>query len=331
MTSVAGADGDRQEPDDVAELLVPDRQVVGAGRDVLDVEVAVAVALADVHRVVGPLSLSATNGFVDRLAQSSRTSNGGQPCQLRAVPVIAPVPGAGERVGDADEAEPVGGAPVGRLAELLAGRAGAVAALLDAGLQLEPAVDRRGLVPAAVRVAVAAARPAGDVDEVRRRAEVVDLGEAVAASVHGSIAAAQRVVVVVDGDCEWVCSSSADVEAAQAGLLGVGRAVGPRVVVEHEDADLAERQRVRLALLGQVDRPRCPRVGGQRDVLAPHLVVERADGDQVAPGSGQACIVGVGLWSPSATIGLLLSVGARIGRSASCAALPRCALSALTM
>jgi hypothetical protein len=36
-------------------------------------------------------------------------------------------------------------------------------------------------------------------------------------------------------------------------------------------------------------------------------------------------------WSPSATIGLKLSVGARIGRSDTLAALPRWALSALTM
>src|SRR5262249_55233978 len=39
-----GGDRHRLEPDDVAELLVPDRHVVGAGRHVLDVEVAGGVA-----------------------------------------------------------------------------------------------------------------------------------------------------------------------------------------------------------------------------------------------------------------------------------------------
>src|SRR5215475_11862451 len=44
------------------------------------------------------LSLNATNGC-DTGSPIVSTSNGGQPCQLRAVPVISPVPGAANGVG----------------------------------------------------------------------------------------------------------------------------------------------------------------------------------------------------------------------------------------
>src|SRR5215470_16008601 len=44
------------------------------------------------------LSLSATNGFATGSPMVS-TSNGGQPCQLRAVPVISPVPGVANGAG----------------------------------------------------------------------------------------------------------------------------------------------------------------------------------------------------------------------------------------
>ena len=78
----------------------------------------------------------------------------------------------------------------------------------------------------------------------------------VVGAVGQAVAAAERVVVVVDGDGAVGLLLQPDLEAVQAGLLGVGRAVGPGVVVEDEDADLAERQRMVVALLGQVDARR---------------------------------------------------------------------------
>ena len=146
------------------------------------------------------------------------------------------------------------------------------------------------------------------------------------AALESAVAAAQRLVVVVDGDGAVGLLLEPDLEAAEAGLFGVRRAVGPGVVVEDEDADLAERQRVVVALLGQVDARGEGAVGGgvvgQRDVLAPHLVVERADRDQVSPGRQVDGACGPG--RPRRTIGLLLSVVTYVGNGSSAGASQAC-------
>ncbi|GAB3843603.1 hypothetical protein GCM10027610_056580 [Dactylosporangium cerinum] len=126
------------------------------------------------------------------------------------------------------------------------------------------------------------------VDEVGGRSEVVDGDQPVGG--RQALAAAQRVVVVVDRDRALGLLLQPDPEALQRALFGVRGAVGPGVVLEHEDPDLAERQRVGIALLGEVDLRVEGAVSGgvvgQGDVLAPHLVVLRTDRDQV-PSGGQ--------------------------------------------
>jgi hypothetical protein len=135
--------------------------------------------------------------------------------------------------------------------QLLAGRAGAVAAFLDRSEQLQAAVDGRGLVPPAVGVAVAGLVRRVHVDEVGCRSQVVELDEAVAGG--QAFAAAQRVVVVVDGHVVVGLLLQPDLEALEAAFFGVRGAVGPGVVGEDEDPELAERERVVLTLRGQVD------------------------------------------------------------------------------
>ena len=210
----------------------------------------------------------------------TRASNGGQPTQLRALAGDLARPGVVEVGREAREAEPVARAHVRGLPELLTRCPGAVAPLLDAGLDVEPAVERRGLAPTCCRGCVARGVRRRRVDEVRRRAEVVELHEAV--GVGDAVAAAERVVEVVDGDVLVGLLVDRDVEALEPRLRRVGRRVGPAHVLEDEGADLAEREAV---LAGRVSAQRDvdgAGVGRQRDVLAPHLVVGRADGDQVA-------------------------------------------------
>jgi hypothetical protein len=201
--------------------------------------------------------------------------------------VISPVP---------PEAEEVRGAAVGWLPQLLAGRARAVASLFHRCHEVEAAVDRRGLGPGArslrepvgrVGVGVAVLGRV-DVGEVGGRTEIVDLHEAVARRLADT--AAERFVVVVDGDRAAGLLFQPDLEAAEPlsgrGLLGVGSAVRPGVVLEHEDLELARRQRVIRARRSELNRRGEASVRrsvvGQRDVGTPHLVIEGPNGDQVA-------------------------------------------------
>ncbi len=294
--------GDRLEAHDVVELLVPDAHVVGAGRDALDVKVPVLVTAAledgqvggsvgegDVRivyrRVVGPRGVGRPLHPVARLASDLTGAAGVRP--------------AGRPVhGRADESEEVGGAAVGWLPQLLAGRARAVTALFNRCLEAEAAVDRRGLCPGArslrepvrrvgIRVAVLGRVHIG---EVGGRTEIVDLNEAVVGSPADT--PAERVVVVVDGDRVAGLLFQPDLEASEPlvgrGLLGVGSAVRPGVVLEHEDLELAQRQRVIRAHLGEVDSRGegsvSGRVVGQGYIRPPHLVVEGPNGNQVPAG-----------------------------------------------
>ena len=88
-------------------------------------------------------------GIADGLAVGEHVE--GRPA-LPVTGLAGDLAGAGgmETEAGADEAEPEAGALVRRLPQLLAGGAGAVAALLDTGLQVEAAVDGGRLHPLAV-------------------------------------------------------------------------------------------------------------------------------------------------------------------------------------
>ena len=188
------------------------------------------------------LSLRATNGFATG-SPSVSWSNGGQPCQLRAVPVISPVPAVANGCGAQTKPNQYAVRAVG----------GSHSCSPGAPVPSAPSsVGASNWRPPSI-VVVWYQRLFGSLLHGRSGGwtsmkyvagtEVVDLVEAV--TVGQAETAAQRLVVVVDRDRTVGLLLEADLESAQAGFLGVGCAVRPGVVLEHEDADLAQWQRVR--------------------------------------------------------------------------------------
>jgi hypothetical protein len=287
VDGLAGLDMNRFEPHDVAELLVPHGQVVVTRRDVLDVEVAGCVALIDENGLVSRGVRQRHERVLHRVGECAGRVRGPLHPVARGA---GDLPGSGvrERPRRAHETEPVGGADGRGLPQLFARRTGPIGTLFGRRHQAQSAVDRRRLVPPAVRIAVARLVRRVHVDEVRRGTQVVDLNEAERRRGARRLAdaAAKRVVVVVDRDGAPGLLLEPDLESAEARLFGVWSPVRPGVVVEGEDTDLPERQRIIRALRGQLhvdgDGPVGSRCIGQRQVVPPHLVVERTHRDQVS-------------------------------------------------
>ena len=166
-----------------------------------------------------------------------------------------------------------------RLDRRLERRAVAVAALLEARADRETALEGGGLDPT-----LALGRR--DEDLVEGGGQVPDRD--VAVRVRDALAAAERLVEVIDDYVTAGLVLDLDDESGEPVLPGKVRCgVDPPVVVEDVHYQLWERQRVLLQFDDYV-----PRIIGERDVLAPELVVEgrlgrrrvvALDGEEVLP------------------------------------------------
>ena len=316
VDGLVGADGDGVAGQDVVLRLVPDRQQVGAGRHVVELEGAVGAPLHHGHDVVGGRDvIEGDDRPVDRLVGlGDRGLEGRRHHEVHRPTHDGPVVGGRRQVVllGAHEAEPVGGHDR-RLDPELAGRAATVGALLQPGVDRVGALERRRLHPVSAvgrhdRHLVLAERQARDVQLP------VLVGDAVVADVL-----AQRRAADVDHDLADRVADD-DVEPGertfwpQGGIRGrvwIGAERGLRLavrgsdVLEHQHPQIRGRQalaggggtllRIRdtvLRVWASASSSTVTVAGttgsgpGKVEVLAPQLVAGGPHADQVAASVG---------------------------------------------